>query len=93
MKAIWNNTVIAESQKTVKLEGNHYFPPETVNLDYFKPSSSKSTCPWKGEASYYTIEVDGQSNKDAAWYYTDPKSEAIEIKGHIAFWKGVRIEE
>nr|MBI1232664.1 DUF427 domain-containing protein [Cytophagales bacterium] len=93
MKAIWKNTIIAESQKTIKLEGNHYFPPDTIKDGYLKPSSSKSICPWKGEASYYTIEVNGELNKDAAWVYRNPKTEASEIKEHIAFWKGVKIEE
>jgi uncharacterized protein (DUF427 family) len=93
MKAIWNNTIIAESEKTVKLEGNHYFPSDSIKAEYFTASSSNSTCPWKGVASYYTVEVDGKTNKDAAWYYADPKAEAAEIKGHVAFWKGVNIEE
>lgn len=93
MKATWNNTIIAESEKTVKLEGNHYFPSDSIKMDYFAASPSKSTCPWKGVASYYTIEVDGKTNKDAAWYYADPKEEAVEIKNHVAFWKGVKIEE
>lgn len=93
MKATWNNTVIAESEKTVKLEGNHYFPSNSIKSEYFIASPSNSTCPWKGVASYYTIEVDGTTNKDAAWYYADPKADADAIKGHVAFWKGVRIEE
>jgi uncharacterized protein (DUF427 family) len=93
MKAIWNNTLIAESEKTVKLEGNHYFPIDSIKKDYFKPSSTQSTCPWKGVASYYSVEVDGKSNEDAAWFYAEPKSQASEIKDHIAFWKGVKIEE
>jgi len=93
MKAIWKNTVIAESDKTVKLEGNHYFPPQAIKKEYFTPTPTQSTCPWKGVASYYTIEIDGQSNKDAAWFYPNPKSEAKEIKDHIAFWKGVKVEE
>jgi uncharacterized protein (DUF427 family) len=93
MKAIWNNTVIAESDDTVVVENNHYFPGESIEKDYFKASDTHTTCPWKGKASYYTLEVDGEKNKDAAWYYPEPKEAAQEIKGHVAFWKGVSIEE
>jgi uncharacterized protein (DUF427 family) len=93
MKAIWNNTAIAESDETVVVEGNHYFPPEAINKDYFQPSDTHSTCPWKGEASYYNVVIDGQVNKDAAWYYPQPKDAAAEIKDHVAFWKGVKIEK
>lgn len=93
MKAIWNDTVVAESDKTVVVEGNHYFPPETIKRDYFQQSSTHTTCPWKGEASYYNVVVDGQANKDAAWYYPEPKSAAAEIKGHVAFWRGVKVED
>jgi uncharacterized protein (DUF427 family) len=92
MKAIWNDTVVAESDKTVVVEGNHYFPPETINRDHFQESTKHTTCPWKGEASYYNVVVDGQENKDAAWYYPEPKAAAAEIKDHVAFWRGVKVE-
>jgi len=91
-KAIWNGTVVAESDKTEMVEGNHYFPPQTIKREFFKDSPTHSTCHWKGEASYYSLEVNGQVNKDAAWYYPDPKAEAKQIKGFIAFWKGVKVE-
>lgn len=91
MKATWNGTVIADSDDTVVVEGNHYFPLGSVNKDYLKPSTTKSSCPWKGQASYYTLEVDGQKNADAAWFYDEPKSAAAEIKGRVAFWKGVQV--
>ncbi|HPE13502.1 MAG: DUF427 domain-containing protein [Actinobacteria bacterium] len=89
MKATWNDTVIAESDDTVVVEGNHYFPKDSVRWDYLTPTDSHTTCPWKGQASYFTIEVDGQSNPDAVWTYLDPKPEAAKIKDHVAFWKGV----
>lgn len=92
MKAIWNNQVIAESIDTVVVEGNHYFPLKSVKKEYLKTSDTHTVCPWKGIASYYTIEVDGKQNKDAAWYYPEPKEAAKEIKGRIAFWRGVNIE-
>ncbi len=92
MKAIWNDTVMAESDKTVVVEGNHYFPPDTINRDYFQQSSTHTTCPWKGEASYYNVVINGQTNKDAAWYYPEPKAAAAEIKDHVAFWRGVKVE-
>ena len=91
-KAIWNGTVLAESDNTVVVESNHYFPPDSVNKQYFKESDTHTTCPWKGLASYYTIEVDGQANKDAAWYYPDPKEKAKQIEGYVAFWRGVKVE-
>jgi len=91
MKAIWNGAVIAESDDIVKVEGNAYFPQEAVNAAYLKESTTKSNCPWKGTASYYSLEVDGQQNKDAAWFYPEPKSAAAEIKGRLAFWKGVNV--
>jgi uncharacterized protein (DUF427 family) len=91
MKALWNNTVIAESADTVVVEGNHYFPPDSITSEFFKPSATTSVCPWKGTASYYTLDVDGKQNPDAAWYYPDTKPDANEIKGHIAFWKGVQV--
>jgi uncharacterized protein (DUF427 family) len=93
MKAIWNNIVIAESADTVVVEGNHYFPPDSITHELFKPSATTTVCPWKGTASYYTLNVDGKENPDAAWYYPDAKSAADEIKGHIAFWKGVQVSE
>ena len=91
-RAVWNGVVIAESDKTEMVEGNHYFPPDTVKMEYFKPSDTHTTCPWKGVASYYTVVVNGQENKDAAWYYPDPKPAAKNIAGYIAFWRGVKVE-
>ncbi len=91
MKAIWNNTVLAESDETIVIEGNHYFPPESIKREFFKASDTHSTCPWKGVASYYTLEVDGQRNEDAAWYYPETSDLARKIKNYIAFWKGVEI--
>jgi uncharacterized protein (DUF427 family) len=91
-KAIWNTQVIAESDKTEMVEGNHYFPPESLKSEFFTDSSKTSVCGWKGTASYYNVVVDGQTNADAAWYYADPKPNAANIKGHVAFWKGVRVE-
>ncbi|MFC2138566.1 DUF427 domain-containing protein [Bacteroidota bacterium] len=93
IRAYWNNKVIAESETTVKVEGNHYFPENSVKMEYFNNSSNKTHCPWKGEASYYTINVDGNENKDAAWYYPEPKDLAKQIKGRIAFWRGVKVVE
>ena len=93
VKAVWKGKIIAESDETEIVEGNHYFPPDSVNREYFKDSNTTSTCPWKGEASYYDVEVDGETNKDAAWYYPEPKDAASNIKGYIAFWNGVEIEE
>ena len=91
MKAIWNKKIIAESEDIVKVEGNAYFPIESVKQEYLKPSETHTTCPWKGKASYYSLEVDSLENTDAAWYYPDPKPAAQEIKNHVAFWKGVQI--
>ena len=91
MKAIWNEQVIAESSSTVVVEGNHYFPRDSIPDQFLVPSQTHTSCPWKGEASYYSISVDGQTNKDAAWYYPEPKTAAKEIKGRVAFWKGVNI--
>jgi len=93
MKATWNNIDLAESEQTVVVEGNHYFPPEAINKEYFQESSTHSTCPWKGEASYYNLVVNGQVNKDAAWYYPEPKPAAAEIKNHVAFWRGVKVTD
>ena len=91
-KAIWNNTIIAESDHTEIVEGNHYFPPDSINRAYIRENSAHSTCPWKGEASYYDIVVDGQENQGAAWYYPAPKPAAANIKDHVAFWRGVQVE-
>ena len=92
MKAVWNNATVAESDQTVVVEGNHYFPPQSVNRQYLQESSKHSTCPWKGEASYYDVVVDGQVNKEAAWYYPQPKPAAAEIKDHVAFWRGIEVK-
>lgn len=93
MKAIWNNIVIAESNKTVKLEGNYYFPLESVMTQFLRESSTHTTCSWKGTASYYDIVIDDSINQDAAWYYPEPKQEALNIKNHVAFWHGVEFSE
>ncbi len=93
-KATWNGTILAESDSYELVEGNVYFPPQAVNREYFQESKTHSTCPWKGEASYYTLVVDGKENKDAAWYYPKPKSAAAaNIKDHVAFWRGVKVEK
>ena len=91
-KAIWNGTTIAESDATVMVEGNHYFPADSVNTEHLAESSTHTLCPWKGKASYFDVVVDEQVNKDAAWYYPDPKRAAEQIKGCVAFWRGVRVE-
>ncbi|WP_420378821.1 DUF427 domain-containing protein [Gilvibacter sp.] len=93
MKAIWNDQIIAESDRTVVVEGNHYFPPTSIEKSFFKASNTHTTCPWKGEASYYTLSVNGKENPDAAWFYPNPKAAAAEIKDHVAFWKGVSITD
>ena len=93
MKATWNGAVIAESDQTVVVEGNHYFPPDAVNREYFKGSDTHTTCPWKGEANYYNVEVNGEVNKDAAWYYPETKPDADNIRGYVAFWRGVKVGE
>ena len=93
MKAIWNNTVIAESDDTLVVENNHYFPADSIKQEYFKDSNTHTTCPWKGLASYYTLEVDGQVNEDAAWYYPKTSELARQIEGRVAFWKGVEVVE
>lgn len=90
-KAIWNAAVLAESDDTRVVEGNHYFPPESLNREYFHASSYATTCPWKGVASYYDIEVQGQTNRNAAWYYAQPSNAAQQIKDHVAFWHGVKV--
>jgi len=92
MKAIWNNTVIAESDDTVVVERNHYFPLASVKAQYLKPSDTTTVCSWKGMANYYTLNVDGQTNPDAVWYYADPKDAAKQIRGRVAFWKGVEVK-
>ena len=89
--ATWNDTVIAQSDKTIVVEGNHYFPPDAVDMALLEDSSTHSTCPWKGVASYKTIVAGGARNADAAWYYPEPKSAAANIKGYFAFWKGVKV--
>lgn len=91
-KATWNGVTIAESPRTVVVEGNHYFPPDSVIAGVLKPSETHSVCPWKGKASYYDVEVNGETNPDAAWYYPDPKPPAAQIRDHVAFWKGVRVD-
>ncbi|BAY86633.1 hypothetical protein NIES267_61440 [Calothrix parasitica NIES-267] len=91
-KAIWNGTVIAESDKTVVVEGNNYFPPDSVKKEYLKESSKNSFCPWKGSANYYNIEVNGEVNQDAAWYYPQAKEKAKHFENYVAFWRGVKIE-
>jgi uncharacterized protein (DUF427 family) len=91
MKAVWNGAVLAESDDTVVVEGNHYFPSKAIKPDFFRPSETHTTCPWKGVASYYDIVVDGQINKDAAWYYTQPKEAAKSVTDRVAFWKQVKV--
>ncbi|MEM9136636.1 MAG: DUF427 domain-containing protein [Cyanobacteria bacterium P01_F01_bin.42] len=90
-KAVWKDVVLAESDRCVQVEGNAYFPPDSINEEYFQPSSTHTTCPWKGVASYYTLSVGGQENPDAAWYYPQCKDAAKEIEGYVAFWKGVQV--
>ncbi len=93
VQATYNGKVIAESDKTIQIEGNHYFPPEAIVKEHFKDSDTHTMCPWKGTASYYSIDVDGDVNSDAAWYYPDPKYAAKEIKDYVAFWRGVEVRE
>jgi uncharacterized protein (DUF427 family) len=92
VRAVWKGQVIAESDETVMVEGNHYFPPAAVRREFFAPSETHTTCGWKGEASYYTVNVDGAENPDAAWYYPEPKPEAAHIRDYVAFWHGVTVE-
>lgn len=92
-QAVWNNKVIAESNNTQMVEGNHYFPMESVHQEFLTDSAKMTRCPWKGEASYFNIVVDGETNQDAAWVYQDPKEAAQEIKGHVAFWRGIEVRE
>lgn len=91
MKAIWNNHVIAQSDDTIIVERNHYFPPDSVDQSVLTPSQKTTVCGWKGTSNYYNIEVGGDSNRDAAWYYAEPKERAQNIKGYVAFWKGVKV--
>ncbi len=91
MKAIWNDKIVAETNNTIVVEGNHYFPPESIKKEYFSDSSYTTFCPWKGKSSYYNLEVDGKTNESAAWYYPQPKEKASHIKDHVAFWKGVEV--
>ncbi len=91
MKAIWNDKVIAQSNETIVVENNHYFPLESVKSEYLEPSKTQTVCPWKGLASYYNLQVDGEKNNDAAWYYPEPKPAAREIQNYVAFWKGVQV--
>lgn len=93
MKAIWKGQLLAESEETIVIENNHYFPPASLNMQFFIKSETTSKCPWKGIASYYTIAVNGEENKDAAWYYPSPKEAAAEITAHVAFWRGVEVAE
>lgn len=93
MKAIWNNVVVAESDDTVIVEGNHYFPASALKPEYVLSSNLVTHCSWKGEARYYTLFIDGNANPDAVWYFANPKEAASEIKGRVAFWKGVKIED
>ena len=92
-KAVWNGIVIAESDTYETVEGNIYFPESSLKREFFRPSSTTSTCPWKGQARYYSLFGDGQENPDAAWYYPDPKPAARKIKNHVAFWRGVEVEK
>jgi uncharacterized protein (DUF427 family) len=92
-KAVWNDRVIAESADTVQVEGNHYFPPESIAQEYFVPSDKQTVCHWKGTAAYFSLEVDGERNADAAWTYPEPKEAAENIRGHYAFWKGVTVSD
>lgn len=93
MKAVWNGNVIAESDATIVIENNHYFPADSVNREFFADSATTSVCSWKGEAKYYSVVVNGDTNADAAWYYPTPKDAAKEITGYVAFWKGVQITD
>ena len=92
MKATWKGAVLAESDDTVVVEGNHYFPPDSIKREHFRESETHTVCPWKGTASYYDVVVDGEVNRDAAWYYPRPKDAAKEIKDRVAFWRGVKVE-
>lgn len=91
MKAIWNGKVLAESEDTIVVEGNHYFPEDSINKEYFQKSETHTVCGWKGTASYYDVVVDGEKNADAAWFYPDTKEDAKNIENYVAFWKGVEV--
>ncbi|WP_330230012.1 DUF427 domain-containing protein [Nocardia sp. NBC_00508] len=91
--ASWHDRVLATSDDTIVVEGNHYFPPDSVRSEFFQPSDTNTICPWKGTASYYTVVVDGETNPDAAWYYADPKPKAAQIKDYVAFWRGVDVTD
>ncbi len=91
-KATWQQATLAETSRTEQVEGNHYFPAESIHREFFEPSGHTTACPWKGTAHYYHVVVNGQKNENAAWYYPEPKSAAANIKDHVAFWKGVRVE-
>lgn len=91
MKAEWNGAVLAQSDETIVVEGNHYFPPASVRREYLEPSQTQTVCSWKGTASYYTLNVNGERNPDAAWYYSQPKDEVAHLRDYVAFWKGVRV--
>jgi uncharacterized protein (DUF427 family) len=93
MKAIWENALLAESNRTIVVEGNYYFPPDAIKREFFKASDTHSTCPWKGLASYYNVQVGEKVNPDAAWYYPEPKDAAKSIKGYIAFWRGIEVSD
>ncbi len=93
MRAIWHDAVLAESDETIVVEGNHYFPPESVHRAHFRESLTHTTCPWKGQARYYDVVVGGEANKDAAWYYPEPKEAAVRVRNYVAFWQGVKVEE
>ena len=93
MKDVWENTVIAESNQTIVIEGNHYFPPDSIKKECFAPSETHSTCPWKGLASYYHVKAGEKLNQDAAWFYPEPKDAAKSIKNYVAFWRGVTVTE
>jgi uncharacterized protein (DUF427 family) len=93
MKAVWQGAIIAESDKTIVVEGNHYFPPESIKRELFHESDTHSRCGWKGTASYYSVKIDGKDNKDCAWFYPEPMEAAKDIKGHVAFWRGIEVTE
>jgi uncharacterized protein (DUF427 family) len=92
MKAVWKNVILAESDKTIIIEGNHYFPPESINKKFFIVSNTRTTCGWKGVASYYTIKIDNEQNKDSAWYYDKPLDKVKHIRNYVSFWKGIQIK-
>ena len=93
MKAVWKGKTIAESSVTVLMEGIHYFPPDAVRHELLRPTETRTVCPWKGQAVYYTVDVDGEVNRDAAWSYPEPKADAESVKGYIAFWRGILVED